>query len=515
MALVGGRRKIDARDEVAAWDQRDALTWRELDSLLNRATNALIAQGLDPETQRVAVFAENSVETAVGHLCGALAGVSTVPVNFHLTAAELEYILKDSGTAILLVGPETAEVGLEAAAAAGGVTVVGWRCVQADDRLTSWDDFLLAGEDKEPPTDMAPRPYLHYTSGTTGRPKAAEAPPTMRVGGSTIAEYFDLLLARPAEPGTTCLVVSPMYHGAGLNYVLALGGGSKVVILGRFDAERTLWAIDHHKITTTMMVPTHFARLLALPEETRARYDMSSLRMVGHTGASCPVNVKRRLIEWFGPVLFEVYGATEAGGTNSISSAEWLEYPGSVGRTMPPFELLVIGDDGQELEPGEVGQLYFRDTKGRGVVYHNDPAKTAEAHLSPGVFTLGDVGYVNEQGYVFITDRSSDMVVSGGANIYPAEAEQALIEHPGVADVACIGVPNTDLGEELKALVVPVDIHQAPAVDELIAFCRARLAGYKCPKSVDIVTTIGRNAMGKVNKRALRAPFWPTERTIG
>jgi acyl-CoA synthetase (AMP-forming)/AMP-acid ligase II len=221
------------------------------------------------------------------------------------------------------------------------------------------------------------------------------------------------------------------------------------------------------------------------------------------------------MIDWFGPLLMEAYGGTESGTTNLITSEEWLLKPGSVGKTLPPFELLVIGEDGQELPQGGVGQLYFRDTTGRGIIYHNDPEKTAAAHLRPGVFTLGEVGYVDGDGYVFITDRVSDMIVSGGVNIYPAEAEQALIQHPDVVDVAVIGVPNLAMGEEVKALIMVRDPSNPPAREALDTFARERLAGFKCPRSYEVVDSLGRNAMGKVNKRELRRPYWPTDRTIG
>jgi acyl-CoA synthetase (AMP-forming)/AMP-acid ligase II len=198
-----------------------------------------------------------------------------------------------------------------------------------------------------------------------------------------------------------------------------------------------------------------------------------------------------------------------------ITSEEWLEHPGSVGRAIPPFTAIVVDDDGNEVARGTEGRIFFEDATGRGIVYPSDAQKTADAHLRPGVFTLGEIGYVDDDGYVFITDRFSDMIVSGGVNIYPAEAEQVLLEHPGVADVAVIGVPHRDMGEEVKALVVPADPAAPPDPADLIAFCRERLASYKCPRSVDIVETVGRTTMGKVNKRALRAPFWDSARTIG
>jgi long-chain acyl-CoA synthetase len=236
---------------------------------------------------------------------------------------------------------------------------------------------------------------------------------------------------------------------------------------------------------------------------------VSSLKLVFHTGAACPVEIKRAMIEWWGPVFTEAYGASEVGTTCAITSEEWLAHPGSVGHCLPPFSPLVVDDDGSEVPAGTEGRLYFCDATGRGVVYHNDPEKSAAAHLRPGVFTLGEIGYVDEDGYVFITDRFSDMVVSGGVNIYPAESEQVLIEHPAVSDVACIGIPHPEMGEELKALVVPADPAAPPKAEEILAFCRDRLSHYKCPRSLEYVDTVGRNTMGKVNKKKLRAPYWP------
>jgi long-chain acyl-CoA synthetase len=219
------------------------------------------------------------------------------------------------------------------------------------------------------------------------------------------------------------------------------------------------------------------------------------------------------MIAWFGPILSDAYGATEVGTICSISSQEWLEHPGSVGKPLPPFtRVIVVDDDGNELSPGQEGKLYFEDSTGRGIVYPSDPEKTAKAHLRPGVFTIGEIGYVDHDGYVYLTDRFSDMIVSGGVNIYPAEAEQVMIAHPKVSDVAVIGVPDPDMGEAVKALVVPVDAADPPTADELIALCREHLSGYKCPRTVDLVSTVGRNAMGKVNKRALRAPYWQGSR---
>jgi acyl-CoA synthetase (AMP-forming)/AMP-acid ligase II len=280
--------------------------------------------------------------------------------------------------------------------------------------------------------------------------------------------------------------------------------GVPVVVHEKFDARATLAAIDQHRIESSIMVPTHFVRCLALHDEVRSGYDVSSLQQVAHTGGKCPIDVKRAMIEWWGPVLSESYGGTESGTVASISSADWLAHPGSVGRAVAPFEALVVDEEGDELPANAEGRLYFRDTTGRGIVYEGDPQKTADAHLSPGVFTLGEIGYVDDDGFVFITDRFSDMVVSGGVNVYPAEAEQALAGHPDVVDVACVGVDDHDMGESLLALV---QLRDGVAVDAgaLDAWCRRSLAGYKCPKQYRQVDEIPRNPMGKIDKRSLRA----------
>ena len=492
-------------------DERVRYSWAELDPLLNRAINAM--RSLDfGEERRVAIFAPNSVETVLAYAAALESGASSVPVNFHLTHDELVYILEDSGASALFVGEETADTGLAAAAAAGVATVIGWRCTPRDG-LIAWADWLAAASDLAPPADRNPRPHLHYTSGTTGKPKAAETPPGYFPPAEDMTAFVALLRERATpSPG---IVVGPLYHTGPLTMVRSLVGGSALVVMSSFDAEKLLATIERERIAGSVMVPTHFQRMVALPPEVRRRYDVSSMKRLAHTGAACPREVKRAMIDWFGPVLVEAYGGTESGTTHMITSEEWLRKPGSVGKALPPFETAVIGEDGSELGPNEVGQLYVRDPTGRGIIYHGDPEKTAAAHIAPGVFTLGEMGYVDEEGYVFITDRVSDMIVSGGVNIYPAEAEQVLLEHPQVADVAVIGVPNTEMGEEVKALVVPVDTAAPPDPDSLNRHCRAALAGFKCPRSYEFVDDIGRNAMGKINKRELRRRFWPTERTIG
>jgi acyl-CoA synthetase (AMP-forming)/AMP-acid ligase II len=500
----------DQRDTLALADERVELSWNQLDPVLNRVANGMAA-AVDG-VRRAAVFAPNSAETVIAYVAGLEAGVSTVPVSYHLTAGEVAYILGDSGASILFVGPETLEAGLEAARETGVRTVVGWRCPPRDG-VIAWDDWLAAASDAEPDPTVKPLPHLHYTSGTTGKPKATETPPQYFPEAATVAELAEIL--RPKRTPSPGIAVGPLYHTGPLGMARNVFAGTGLVVMGHFDPEQALALIEKHKVKGSVMVPTHFQRFLGLPEEVRGKYEVSSMERLAHTGAACPRDVKKAMIDWFGPVIVEAYGGTEAGSTTFITSPEWLQRPGSVGKALPPYSTVIIGEDGKELGPNAEGQVYFRDSTGRGIIYAGDPEKTAAAHIAPGVFTLGEVGYIDEEGYLFITDRVSDMIVSGGVNIYPAEAEQVLIRHPEVADVAVLAAPNKEMGEEVKALVIPRDPANPPGAEELNRFCRESLAGFKCPRSYDFVEDIGRNAMGKVNKKQLRQRYWPEGRTIG
>ncbi|MEP1124014.1 MAG: AMP-binding protein [Ilumatobacter sp.] len=491
------------------------MTWAEVDEALNRCASRLLAAGaageLGPD-HRIAVFAENAAETALAHLGGLLAGASSVPVNFHLTADEAEYIFTDSGSGIVFVGPETAERGLAAARAAGIDTVVGWGCDDVEG-VTPWTDWLAAGSNEDPPDAIVPRPNLLYTSGTTGQPKGTELPPTMFAGGGDMVEHLEALATGGFAGFGTHLVVGPMYHTGPLSGMRLLCAGVASVILTKFDAETTIAAIDRYRTESTVMVPTHFVRMLALPADVKSKYDVSSMKMIAHTGAKCPVDVKAAMIEWFGPVFRDAYGATEVGTVCSISSEEWMEHRGSVGRAVAPFTAVVFDDDMNEVAPNVEGRLFFRDDTGRGIVYPNDAEKTAASNPEPGLFTLGEIGFMDDDGFVYITDRFSDMVVSGGANLYPAEAEQILIDHPGVADVGCVGVPHPDMGEMLIGLVTPADPASPPDPAELSTWLRDRLSHYKCPREFHVVDDLLRNTMGKINKRKLRDAWLAGELT--
>lgn len=504
MPAFAARLAVERPGEVALRDEAREMSWDDVNDTLNRVANGLDQLPLG-DNRRIGVFAENCVETAMANLGGLVAGTSVVPVNFHLTADEVAYILEDAGVQVLFAGGNTIDRAAEAARIAGVPQVVVWHG-PAPSGTQEWESWLADQSGEPADESKPPRPNLLYTSGTTGRPKGTELPPTMFAGGETVAEHLANLGGDPRSEQGVHLVVGPMYHTGPLSGARLLAAGVSSVILGKFDAEKTLATISDYGVGNSVMVPTHFVRMLALPDEIKAKYDLSSLIRISHTGAKCPVDVKRAMIEWWGPVFVDAYGASEVGTTCMITSEEWLENPGSVGRAVPPFTAKILDDDGNELGPNEEGRLYFADETGRGVIYHNDPEKSAAAHIAPGVFTLGEIAYMNETGYVFITDRFSDMVVSGGVNIYPAEAEQVLIEHPAVLDVACIGIPHPEMGEELKALAIPAQ----DAVDsaEVLQWCRDRLSHYKCPRSLDWVDDLGRNTMGKINKRKLRAPFW-------
>jgi long-chain acyl-CoA synthetase len=478
-----------------------AITWRTLAHEVEMAARGLAALELGPH-RRLAIMAHNAVDTVLAYAAAMHAGLSVVPVSFHLTTSEVGYLLRDSGARAIVSDPASHAVAAAAAVQAGVTTVLSW----ADDRsaASEWRS-LLDGTNDTPPLDLsvAPRRNLLYTSGTTGFPKGVERPASLP---PTVGAYLDAQ-REPADAGTF-LAVGPLYHTGPMRAVRRLAGGRPLFVLPHFDAETVLATIERERITGTLMVPTHFARLLALPKDVRLSYDVSSVRVLEHTGAACPIPVKRAMIEWFGPVLFEKYGGTESGTVTAIDSADWLAHPGSVGRPLPPFEVVVVDGSGEPVPPGTEGRLYFRDTTGSGITFFDDPGKTAAAHIAANVFSIGDMGVLDEDGFVYITGRDSDMVVSGGVNLYPAESERVLLSHPMVADVAVIGVPHPSMGEQLKALVVRSGEVSAA---ELIAYCRANLAHPKCPRSVDFVADLGRTPMGKINKKVLRAPYWATE----
>ena len=511
-AAIRARAEADPGGLALADDSRTR-TWAEVADDLERAAGALLAVAPEP-SQRVSVIGDNAIPTLEAHAAALTVGVGTVATSRQLRAGELADQYADAGVVCAITGPASLPAVREAAAQAGLRTIV-THGAEAPDGMLSWADWLASAPPVPPDAGQRPpRPLLVYTSGTTGRARGAEVRWTVTLP-HTATEYVTAITAESGFPPGPHLVVGPMQHNAPLTSVRHLLAGQPVIILGRFDAETILRLITEYGVTSSVMVPTHFQRLLALPAAVRDRYDVSSLRMVSQTGSACPADTKLAMINWFGPILTESYGGSESGTLCRIDSREWLAHRGSVGRPRHPYQVVVLDEEAQPLPPRQVGVLGFLAPEGRGPRYHADPEKTRNAYIAPGVFSLGDVGYVDEEGYVFITDRIADMVVSGGVNLYPAESEKVLVTHPAVAEVAVIGVPHPDLGECLLALVVPAAGPGGPPDPAgLEAWCRDQLAPYKVPRAYEFRTELIYNAMGKPDKKAMRAPYWSSDRTI-
>ncbi|MDT2005793.1 AMP-binding protein [Rhodococcus opacus] len=488
----------DRPHETALRDPERSMTWAQVDDYLRAPVNALARTSMR-DSRRVAVFAANSAETLLAYVTCTLAGASGVAVNAHLTAAETRFILEDADVDVVLCDPAHAEIAAQAADGTGVRLIVGWGGVDLPAGIRPWADWCGEAGDAEPRTDLEPRRTLVYTSGTTGRPKGVELPYSSWVGGHDVTEHVRRLGGNRMISFGRHLVVGPMYHSGPLAGTRLFLGGAPVTVLGKYDATALLTVIDRDRIGSSIMVPTHFQRLLDLPAEVRNQFDHTSLRYVLQVGAKCPESVKRAMIDWWGPVVWESYGASEVGTTCMISAEEWLRHPGSVGRAVVPFEAFIRLPDGSDAAPGTEGELWFRDTNGHGITYLSG-AGTDET------FTLGEIGVMNDDGYVWVTDRAADLVVSGGVNIYPAEVEQALLAHSQVADVACYGVADPEMGERLVAVVVSSG-GERPTVEKLRSFCRQHLAGYKCPKEIYFADELARTAVGKLDKRTIRATY--------
>ncbi|PXA82859.1 acyl-CoA synthetase [Nostoc sp. 3335mG] len=486
----------------------ETIGYGALEDRANRAAQAFRALGL-ANGDAVAIVCENRPEYLDVYWAAQRAGIVMVPVSTRLKPEEIAYIVNDSGTRLVLASSAETARGLDAIRQTmPGLTAIA--TIGAVDGLPEWG-ALCAAQPASPVADEQVGGRMTYSSGTTGRPKGIRYAPE---SGSPIqpnvgAQLFGKLYGLGED--TVYLSPAPLYHSAPLGFtagVQALGG--TVVLMPKFEPEAFLAAIERWRVTTVQVVPTMFIRLLALPEDVRSRYDLSSLRMVIHAAAPCPVPVKRAMIDWLGPIVEEYYAGSEGNGHVVISSEEWLRKPGSVGRAVIG-EIHICDDDGNVLPAGENGTIFFGG--GRLFSYHNDAGKTAASRnpLHPDWTTMGDVGRLDEDGYLFLSDRKDFMIISGGVNIYPQEVENLLITHPKVADVAVFGVPNADFGEEVKAVVQPKDWADAtPAVaQELIGWCRAQLADVKCPRSVDFDAALPRTETGKLFKKELKARYWP------
>jgi acyl-CoA synthetase (AMP-forming)/AMP-acid ligase II len=482
----------------------ETVTYRELDERSNQGAQLFRKLGLKTG-DGIAIFMENNVHYL--SLCWAAqrSGLYFTCISSRLTAGEIEYIVRDCGAKVLITSHSMRPVANELV-----------------ERLPHMHRYMLNGtmagyeslEDalnqmpKTPIADETPGADMLYSSGTTGRPKGVKR----ALAGGKIGEANPLMMLVKMlyNFGEDMIYLSPapLYHAAPLRYnmsVQTFGGTS--IVMEHFDPEQALALIGKYKTSHSQWVPTMFVRMLKLPEAARKKYDVSAMKVAIHAAAPCPIPIKKQMIEWWGPVIYEYYAGTEGNGFCAINSEEWLAHPGSVGKALLG-ELHIVGEDGNDAPVGEGGTIYFAN--GPEFTYHNDEKKTAEARNDKGWSTLGDVGLVDKDGYLYLTDRKAFMIISGGVNIYPQEAENVLINHPKVADVAVIGVPNEDFGEEVKAVVQPMAWSDAtPAVsEELIAYCREHLSQIKCPRSVDFERELPRHPTGKLYKRLIRDRYW-------
>ncbi len=501
-----------APDKLALVDP-DGREWSrgELHAECNKIANQLHALGLR-RNDVVATLLPNSAEFIAIYLACAQSGYYMVPINWHLAGPEVAYILEDSGAKAFFASAATEELGKVSLKAAqeANFPADGRICFGGDiEGFTDYSHFL-DGASAEPPAERSPGNVMNYTSGTTGKPKGVrralpEGDPD-EICGLYSMVYF--LFGIQPEDDNVHICGSPLYHTAVLTYTqAALHMGHSAVIMNKWLPEEMLRLIEKYKVTTSHMVPTQFNRLLQLPDEVREKYDCSSTRAMVHAAAPCPPHVKRAMIDWWGLSIYEYYAATEGGGT-VVSPEEWLQYPGTVGKAWAGAEVKIFDDDENELPPNEQGNVYMLLQENQRFEYKGDKKKTEKERIG-NYFTVGDVGYLNEEGYLFLCDRKIDMIISGGANIYPAEIENVLLQHSKVADCAVFGIPNDDWGEEIKAAVEPregIEGNDALA-EELTEFCLEHLAKMKTPRSYDFLV-LPRDPNGKLKKRLLRDPYW-------
>ncbi|MBW3536342.1 MAG: acyl-CoA synthetase [Actinobacteria bacterium] len=488
------------------------VTYGEFDAGIERLSRYLREAGVG-QGDVIAILAENSPRFLEAAWAAQRTGLYYTAMSTRLTPDETAYILRDSGAKAVLVSSGVAPLAAEARQLVPEIPT--WLSI--DGEIAGFDSYdenvatidLETGE--SPP--LVEGTDLLYSSGTTGVPKGVKR----RIPMVPVEEFADPLAGLMAllfgfDEQTVYLSPAPLYHAAPLRFCVATQRiGGTVVVMEHFDPVAYLDAIERYRATHTQVVPTMFVRLLKLPEEERLRRDVSSLKFCIHAAAPCPVSVKQAMLDWWGPIVHEYYAGTEGNGFVYASPQDWLAHPGTVGRSLTG-PIHILDDDGTELPPGQPGTVYFEQG---GFEYHNDPEKTAAARTEQGWTTLGDVGYLDDEGFLFLTDRKAYMIISGGVNIYPQEAENVLTMHPSVADVAVFGIPHEEMGEEVKAVVQPAEgARPGPALErELIAYCRERLAHYKCPKSVDFEAELPRHPTGKLYKRLLRDRYWESSQT--
>jgi long-chain acyl-CoA synthetase len=483
----------------------EAVSYAALEARSNQIAHALRGLGLQ-RGDAIALLAENSAWYFPICWAAQRAGLYFTCISTKLMASEVAYILNDCGAKALFASPNLAAAAAEAAAQTPGL--VARIAVGGDVEGFQPLAEVLAGQPETPVADQSQGRDMLYSSGTTGRPKG------VRVAlADTPIDAIDPLtmlvkMLYDFGPDSRYLSPAPLYHAAPLRYSMAVQKmGGTVIVMDHFEPERALEAIETYQATHSQWVPTMFVRMLKLPEAARARHNVSSLRFAIHAAAPCPVEVKQQMIDWWGPVIYEYYSATEGAGFTAISPQEWLSHRGSVGKSILGT-IRIIDEEGEVLPPGAIGRVFFEG--GPKFEYHNAPEKTQDSYNAQGWATFGDIGYVDAEGYLYLTDRQAFMIISGGVNVYPQEVENVLIGHPKVADVAVFGVPDPDLGEAVKAVVQPLSWTDATPelAAELIGYCRARLSHIKCPKTVDFEAELPRHATGKLYKRLLKDRYW-------
>jgi len=489
----------------------EVVTFAEYEAAANRVAHLFRDTGLR-RGDHVAIFMDNDHRMLITEGGAERSGLYYTCVNSYLSAEETAYIVNDCKARVVVTSAAKADVASQLPALCPDVER--WLMVGGgDEPFESWDEAVAACP-TGPIADEQLGTAMLYSSGTTGRPKGILRPLPEAHPGENLPLLHGLKVLWRLREGMIYLSPAPLYHSAPqASVALALRLGATAVIMEHFDAAHYLELIARHRVTHSQVVPTMFSRLLKLPKEVREAADVSSLEVIIHAAAPCPVPVKEQMITWFGPVLVEYYAATEANGFTYTDSEDWLAHRGTVGRAVLG-EVLILDEDGQPCPTGTPGTVWFRGAT--NFEYFNDPAKTAESRNAAGdTSTVGDVGYLDEDGYLYLTDRKTHMIISGGVNIYPQEAENLLVTHPKVMDAAVIGVPDEDLGEVVKAVVQPVpDVEPGPDLErELIAFCREHLAHFKCPRTVDFEDELPRLPTGKLYKRLLRDRYWGAHTT--
>jgi len=490
----------------------ETLTYRQLDERSNQLAHLLRVQGLQ-RGGHVALFMENQLRFMEVVWACLRSGLYVTAINSYLTAEEVAYIIDDCDAQVVVSSRAKAD---QAAIIDPATTPKVQRWLMADGSASDpggpqWESYedAVSAFPTNAIADESAGLYMLYSSGTTGRPKGIKRPlPQHRADELDPRTQLFKDSAYTYGESMVYLSPAPMYHAAPLAFSSSVQRvGGTLVIMERFDAVGALAAIERYRVTHAQFVPTMFIRMLKLQEGERSARDLSSLSIAIHAAAPCPVEVKRSMIEWWGPIIYEYYAGTEGNGSTMINSADWLAHPGSVGQSRVGT-IHICDAEGNDLPAGEVGGVYF--SGGGTYEYHNEPQKTADAALPGGRTTLGDIGYLDADGYLYLTDRKAHMIISGGVNIYPQEIEDAMISHPAVADVAVFGVPDAEMGEQVKAVVQPADGVQADdaLAAELIAFTRETIAHYKCPRSVDFEVELPRLPTGKLYKRLLRDRYW-------